>query len=92
MDRPALKLGFVQRVVGGTSFGVAAGALVGLLLTAVNNLVLARRFGAAEGSYQFWALFLAKLLFVPSLVGSIIWGLSFWRKGSRGSARPPRRG
>lgn len=84
MDRPAHKaLGFAQRVLGGTACGIAAGALVGLLLTAVNNLVLARGSGAAEGSYRFWAMFLAKLVFVPSLVGSIIWGISFWRKRSR---------
>ncbi|HEY4185899.1 MAG TPA: hypothetical protein VGP07_12575 [Polyangia bacterium] len=82
----------MQRVLGGTLCGTAAGALVGLLLTAVNNLVLARRFGAAEGSYEFWAMFLARLLFVPSLAGYIIWGVSFWRKRSRGSARPPRLG
>ena len=84
MDRPARRvLGFGQRVVGGTACGVAAGALVGLLLTAVNNLVLAPRSDAPEGSYEFWAMFLAKLLFVPSLAGSIIWGISFWRKRSR---------
>ncbi len=42
-------MGFAQRVLGGTACGIAAGALVGLLLTAINNVVLARRFGAAEG-------------------------------------------
>lgn len=93
MDRQALKaIGFAQRVVGGTACGIVAGALAGLSLTAVNNLVLAPRSGAAEGSYQFWAMVLAKVLFVPSLVGSIIWGTLFWRKGSRGSARTSRHG
>jgi hypothetical protein len=76
-------LGFGQRVIGGTACGVAAGALVGLLLTAFNNLILVPRSGAAEGSYGFWAMLLAKLLFVPSLVASIAWGISFWRKRSR---------
>lgn len=85
MTRPARRiLGFGQRVVGGTVCGVAAGAIVGLLLTAINNVILAPRSGAAEGSYGFWAMFLAKLLFVPSLAGSIIWGILFWRKRSRG--------
>ena len=82
----------MQRVVGGSACGTAAGALVGLLLAAVNNLVLARRFGAAEGSYQFWAMLLAKLLFVPSLVGSIVWGVWYWRKRSREPAQTSRLG
>ena len=78
--QPTRALGFVLRVLGGTACGTAAGVIGGLLLTAINNLVLARRFGAAEGSYAFWAMFLGKLLLVPSIVGSIIWGFAFLRK------------
>lgn len=79
---PHRALGFTLRVVGGTACGVAAGAMAGLLLTAVNNLVLARRFGSAEGSYTFWALLLGKLLLVPSVLGSIFWGFAFLRTRS----------
>jgi hypothetical protein len=75
-------LGFVLRVVGGTACGVAVGAASGLVLTAVNNLILARRFGAAEGSYEFWALFLGKLLLLPSIGVSIFWGITFLRSRS----------
>ena len=71
------------RVLGGTACGTAVGVVGGLLLTAINNLVLARRFGAAEGSYAFWAVFLGKLLLVPSVVGSIIWGFAFLRRQPR---------
>ncbi len=78
--RPNRSLGFVMRVLGGTAIGSAAGVIGGLLLTAINNLVLARRFGAPESSYAFWAMFLGKLLLVPSVVGSIIWGFAFLRK------------
>jgi hypothetical protein len=63
------------------------GAIAGLLLTAVNNLVLARHFGAAEASYSFWTVFLGKLLLVPSVMASIVWGFVFLRKPSRGPAR-----
>jgi hypothetical protein len=73
-------LGFVLRVLAGTAFGGAAGVIGGLSLTAINNLVLAPRFGAPEGSYTFWAMLLGKLLLVPSVVGSIIWGFAFLRK------------
>ena len=84
--RLAGALGFVLRVVGGTAGGIAVGALGGLLLTAINNLVLAPRFGAAEGSYSFWTMFLAKLLLLPSVAGSIVWGFASLRKQPRGSA------
>jgi hypothetical protein len=85
MNLPARRiLGFGQRVVGGTACGVVAGALIGLSLTAVNNLVLSPHSGASQGSYEFWAMFLAKVLFVPSLAGSTIWAIWFWRKRSRG--------
>jgi NhaP-type Na+/H+ or K+/H+ antiporter len=79
-------LGFMIRVVGGSACGAAVGAIAGLLLTAVNNLVLARRFGAAEASYAYWAVFLAKLLLVPSVIASIAWGIAFLSKLSRGPA------
>jgi hypothetical protein len=80
-------LGFTLRGVGGTACGTAAGVIAGLLLTAVNNLVLARGFGAAEGSYASWVIFLGKLLLAPSVVGSIVWGFVFLRKRPRGLAR-----
>jgi hypothetical protein len=76
-------LGFTLRVVGGTVCGTAAGAIAGLLLTAFNNLVLARGFDAAQSSYAFWAMFLGKLLLAPSVVGSIVWGVAFLRKRPR---------
>ena len=79
-------LGFLLRVVGGAAGGTAVGALGGLLLTAINNLVLAPRFGAAEGSYSFWAMFLAKLLLLPAIAGSIVWGFASLRKQPRGPA------
>jgi hypothetical protein len=82
----ASALGFVLRVVGGTAGGTAVGALAGLLLTAINNLLLVPRFGAAGGSYSFWAMFLAKLLLLPSVVGSMVWGFASLRKQPRGSA------
>ena len=88
MDRPfGNALGFTLRLVGGTACGIAAGAIAGLLLTVVNNQVLAPRFGAAEGSYTFWAMFLGKLLLVPSVLGSIVWGFAFLRERSRRQAR-----
>jgi len=71
----------------GTACGVAFGALVGLLLTAVNDVIVAPRTGGPDGSYQFWAMLLAKLLFAPSLVASIIWAIAFWRRRSRAQAR-----
>jgi hypothetical protein len=74
------------RVVGGTACGTAFGAIAGSVLTAVNNLVLARHFGAAEGSYVFLAVFLGKLLLVPSVMASTAWGLIFLRKRSPGPA------
>ena len=78
--QPTRALGFVLRVLGGTACGTAAGVIGGLLLTAINNLVLAPRFGASEGSYAFWAMLLGKLLLVPSVVASIVWGFVFLRK------------
>jgi hypothetical protein len=80
-------LGFMLRVVGGTACGTAVGAIAGLLLTSVNNLVLARRFGAAEGSYVPWALFLGTLLLVPSAIASIAWAVVFLHKPF--DCRPP---
>jgi NhaP-type Na+/H+ or K+/H+ antiporter len=80
-------LGFMMRVVGGSTCGIAVGVIAGLFLTAVNNLVLAPRFGAAEGSYEYWTVFLSKLLLVPSVIASIAWGVVFLSKRSRESDR-----
>src|SRR3954453_8570614 len=83
---PGSALGFILRLVGGTACGTAFGAIAGSLLVAVNNLVLAPHFGAAEGSYLFGAVFLGKLLLVPSVLASIAWGLIFLRNRSPGPA------
>jgi hypothetical protein len=84
LRQPGSALGFTLRVVGGTACGTAAGAIAGLLLTAFNNLVLV---DAAQGSYAFLAMFLGKLLLVPSLVGSVVWGFAFLRTRPHGPAR-----
>ncbi len=66
--------GFGGAVVGAVVSG-CVGAMLGLVLTAFNNLVLVPRGEAAYGTYAWWAGFLALLLAIVGTPAGFLIGL-----------------
>lgn len=69
--------GCLSRVVLGTGAGTVLGALVGLLLNAYNNNVLAKTTGASYGSYVFWVKFFALMGATLALPAALIWAVVY---------------
>jgi hypothetical protein len=63
----------------GALVGFASGAILGALITLLNNAVLVPRGQAATGSYSFWVPFFGSAF---AIIGAIIAGtLVFFRAG-----------
>ena len=61
--------------------GAALGGLFGFFFAAINNLIMGPYFGAADGSYRWWAVFLSQVWACVFGLIALSWGLFLAYKG-----------